>query len=195
MTIDKYKELIKQRIKDNPRFRTLLRRGYNKKMRILAFFERKGRWPRRTDTRVIFTTATERTLAMSFENYMSKEAKAYDADFRALAMSISGRKTNNKRKHNVKEFKNEILQFLATHGRVPSTSYEYQTVEGEAKLRHKLDYYTNDCGDMTLLGEIYSVDKCHKSGIPVKYRRLINQAIEVEKPLVRLSQTVLKGEE
>ena len=98
----------------------------------------------------------------------------------------NGRKVNNKRKNNVQGFKKDILLFVKEHGRVPITHRNNEIVEGESLLRHRLDYYTNKCNDMTLLGEVYNLDPCHKSGIPSKYRALINEALSVKKPLIRL---------
>lgn len=97
----------------------------------------------------------------------------------------TGRTTNHKRKHDVKGFKKEILQFMETHGRAPM-SRRHQTVEGEGCLREKLNRYTLELKDMTFLGEVYGKDKCHRSGIPGKYRKLINESLDVEKPLIRL---------
>ena len=44
---------------------------------------------------------------------------------------------------------------------------------------------------MTLLGRIFEVDKCHLSGIPMKYRAIINKSLDVERPLVRLPKREL----
>lgn len=98
----------------------------------------------------------------------------------------TGRTTNNKRKHNVQEFKKDILAFLEEHGRVPVIHRDHELVEGESLLRSRLDYYTREGHDTVLLGKVYDLDPCHKSGIPSKYRALINQALDVEKPLIRL---------
>lgn len=157
-----------------------LRRANRSKRRILKFFVENGRWPNRRGTNV-----SETKMGTLFENYMSKESLSYDSTFRRIAMA-TGRKTNNKRAHNIQGFREEIIAFVKENGRVPSTSYEYQKLEGEACLRHKLDYYTKKRKDMSLLGIVYASDPCHLSGIPVKYRPLINQFLMVEKPLCRI---------
>ena len=72
------------------------------------------------------------------------------------------------------------------NNRVPTTSRKHELIKGEATLRNRLEYYTKDKNDMTFLGKIYAVDKCHLSGIPAKYRPIINEALDVEKPLIRL---------
>lgn len=195
----RYRDLLVKRVKDYKygkgagNGKTLdaknrIRQGNVSKNRILAFYEANGRWPSR-----LSDSKRERTLGYRFENYCSKEAAGYDAQFRRIAM-VSGRKTNNKRKHNVKAFKAEIIEFIQTNGRVPTT-LTGEKIQGEGRLRAKLDYYTQEANDMTFLGEVYSLDKCHKSGIPARFRPLINQALEeVEKPLVRMAQYELKGE-
>lgn len=177
--LDKYRALIKKKSK-NGFYKGQTKKSVAKKNKILDFYLSKNRWPKRNGS-----TAKERTLAMAFENYLSKESGTYDANFRRIVMS-TGRKSNNKRKHDIAGFKQEIIAFMKEHGRVPSTSYKYQTFEGEARLRHKLDFYTIEKNDMTFLGIVYEHDKCHKSGIPVKYRALINKSLDVERPLVRL---------
>lgn len=195
---NRYRALLAKRLKDYKygkgagQGKTLnaknkIRQRNNSKLRILAFYEKTGKWPSR-----LGKTKTERTLGTRFENFVSKESATYDSQFRRIAM-VSGRKTNNKRKHNVQEFKAQIIEFIKTNGRAPST-YSGQTIEGEARLRAKLDYYTKKANDMTLLGEVYSLDKCHKSAIPMKYRPIINVALKVEKPLVRMANYELKGE-
>lgn len=154
--------------------------GNRSKNRCLDFFLKNNRWPSR-----LSSLKRERQLAQKFENYTSKQNPSYDAKLRDIVMS-TGRVSNNKRNHNVSEFKKEIIAFLKEHGRVPSTSREYETIEGEARLRNKLDYYTKEKNDMTLLGKIYETDKCHLSGIPSKYRKIINESLDVDKPLIRM---------
>jgi hypothetical protein len=163
-----------------------IREGNKSKERVLQFFEKNGRWPNRRSE-----SKREVKLGQRFENYISKEAPAYDPQFRRIAM-VTGRKTNNKRKHNVQEFKKEIISFIETNGRVPTT-YSGEKIAGEGTLRAKLDYYTQTAGDMTLLGEVYSLDKCHRSAIPARFRPLINKALDIEKPLIRLANYELEG--
>jgi hypothetical protein len=178
---DKYRALIKSRVaKTNNKYRSFVVRGNRSKNSILTFYLTNGRWPNRKAE-----GKRERDLGQRFENFIAKESGSYDPQLRRIVMAL-GRKSNHKRKHDVQGFKKEILAFIKEHGRVPSTSYQYQTNEGEARLRHKLDYYTQKKKDMTLLGKIYETDKCHLSGIPVKYRKLINESLDVEKPLIRL---------
>lgn len=155
-------------------------RGYRSKIRVLDFYLKNGFWP----SRAYAATKTERSLGTKFGNYVAKTSPCYDASFRAVAMA-TGRTSNHKRPHNVKAFKQEILDFIKTHGRVPTTR-SGETVEGEGCLRNKLDYYTKQGNDMTLLGKVYEGDKCHKSGIPAKFRALINESLDTDKPLIRL---------
>jgi len=173
--VEKYRSLLFKKATNKQ-----LMKGYKSKSRILDFYLKNNRWPSR-----LSTNKREKQLGVRFENFVSKEAPSYDSNFRRLAMA-TGRNTNNKRKHNVRGFKKEILEFVKTNGRVPSTSYKYGNSEGEARLRHKLDYYTLDKNDMTFLGKVYEGDKCHRSGIPAKYRALINESLNVDRPLIRL---------
>jgi hypothetical protein len=182
--IENYRLLLKKRTKES-RCKGKVRIGNRSKNRILDFYLKNKRWPdRKSDNK------RERTLGTRFENYLSKTSLTYDSAFRGIVLA-TGRKASGKRKHDIEGFKKEILAFVETNGRVPSTSYEYQTTEGEARLRHKLDYYTRKKNDTTLLGMIYETDKCHLSHIPMKYRAIINRSLNVEKPLIRLSNRVL----
>lgn len=153
-----------------------VKKGLRTKNRVLNFFDKNSRWPSR-----LGKTKAEQKLGASFENYVSKESGSYDPNFRNLAMN-NGRKTNNKRKHNVKGFKKDILSFIKENGRTPSSRGPIE----ETLLRRKLDHYTYVNNDMTLLGKVYALDPCHKSGIPSKFRKLINESLDVSKPLVRL---------
>lgn len=156
-----------------------LRQGNRKKNKILNFFLATGRWPKRTAD-----SKRERLLGTCFENFIAKESPSYDSNLRRIARS-TGRGTNNKRKHDVAGFKQQIIEFMKEYGRVPTT-HAGETIEGEGTLRSKLDYYTKQMNDMTLLGTIYKYDKCHLSGIPVKYRRILNEQLDLEKPLIRM---------
>jgi hypothetical protein len=180
-TIRKYRNLLKVKAekRKGERYYTLLLKGNKSKNKVLDFYLENNRWPNCRNGSVY-----ERKLGRRFENYVSKEAASYDPHFRRIAMA-SGRTTNNKRKHDIEGFKKEILTFIETHGRSPMR-YQDQTVEGEGNLRSKLDRYTLTLGDMTFLGKVYSSDPCHRSGIPAKYRPIINKALDVEKPLIRL---------
>lgn len=159
--------------------KTMFKRGMATKNKCLDFFLKNNRWPTRlSDSKV------ERQLAQSFENYIAKTAGSYDRDFRRIAMA-TGRKSNYKRRHNVAGFKEEIITFMKKHGRVP-TSRSGEVIPGEGTLRNKLDYYTKQGNDMTLLGLVYKEDKCHRSGIPMRFRPLLNEQLDTEKPLIRL---------
>lgn len=153
--------------------------GVKTKVKVLAFYQKHNRWPSCRSKNV-----AERKLGRSFENYMSKESLAFDLQFRRIAMAL-GRKSNHKGKHDVKGFKKKILQFIKDNGRVPTT-YSGAVIEGEGALRSKLDYYTQVKNDMTLLGEVYKLDKCHKSAIPAKFRPTINANLDIDKPLIRM---------
>lgn len=151
-----------------------------KKVKILEFFLKNGQWPsRKAKSRI------ESRLGAIFENLVCKSYPSHDKNLRRISLA-TGRAVNNKRKHDVAGFKKEILAFVKEHNRVPSTNRENELTEGEARLRHRLDYYTNNCNDMTLLGQVYDGDPCHRSGIPAKYRAIINEALTVKKPLIRL---------
>lgn len=177
--IETYRALLKSKHNKAPHKLTL--KSNKSKNQILDFYLKHGRFPYKKAK-----NKTERILGLRFENFVSKVSRSYDPHFRRLAFSTGLRNTNLKRRHNVKEFKQEILQFVKEHKRVPSPSYQYETIEGEARLRNKLDYYTKECNDMTLLGQVYKVDKCHRSGIAGKFRRTINEALKINKPLVRV---------
>jgi hypothetical protein len=166
------------------RYRAFLKknstRSTDNKNKILDFYLKNNRWPYKNSQ-----NEKERKLGLNMENYISKKNGCYDSKLRRIVL-VTGRKPTNKREHDVRGFKTEILEFLKEHGRAPSTSYEYQIIEGEARLGNKLDYYTQKKNDMSLLGKVYAVDKCHKSGIQAKYRKLINESLDVDKPLIRL---------
>lgn len=149
------------------------------KNKVLNFYLKGGKWPSR-----LSNNKEERTLAARLENYLCKSSKSFDTEFRKLCME-SGRTTNNKRKHNIKQFKQDILNFIKKYGHAPRR-YKNATMEGEGNLKHKLDYYVLTKNDMSFLSEVYALDPCHRSGIPMKFRSLINKALGVEKPLIRL---------
>jgi hypothetical protein len=154
-------------------------KGARSKNRILDFFLANGRWPDRvTDSK------RERQLGTRFENFIAKTSPSYDPTLRRIARAL-GRGTNNKRPHNVVGFKEEIMVFVKEHGRVPTTKAG-EKIAGEGTLRNKLDYYTKQGNDMTLLGMVYKEDPCHRSGIPMRFRPYINQQLDVTKPLIRL---------
>ena len=154
-------------------------RIFRSKNRCLNFFLKNNKWPKRNGE-----TVTERTLATRLENYLAKTSLTYDYSLRRIVIAF-GRKSNHKRKHDVQGFKTEILNFLAEHGRAPTTK-SGEVIPGEGNLRHKLDYYTKQGNDMTFLGLVYKEDPCHRSGIPMRFRRILNQQLSVEKPLIRL---------
>lgn len=182
---NRYRKVLKKRVKETEQKKSV-RRGNKSKEYILQFFEKNGKWPSR-----LSRYKREAKLGTRFENFISKESATFDVQLRRIAMA-TGRKTNNKRKHNVQEFKKEIISFIETNGRVPTT-YSGEKIAGEGTLRAKLDYYTQTAGDMTLLGEVYSLDKCHRSAIPARFRPLINKALDIERPLIRLANYELEG--
>lgn len=185
--LNAYLRLLKVRLEGTTKGRSLIVKGNRSRRRVVAFRMKHGRWPSR-----LAKNPTEKELGTRFELFVSKESGVYDPQLRRIAM-ITGRKTNNKRKHNVKAFKAEIIEFIQKNGRVPTT-YSGQKIEGEGALRQKLDYYTREANDMTLLGEVYSLDKCHRSGIPARYRPLLNEALkDLEAPLARLPKYELEG--
>lgn len=180
---DKYRKILESEVQKRPTVHPgnyNFLRGVKSKNEILDFYLKTTKWPSRLSKNRI-----ERKLATRFENFVSKESATYDPRLRRLAMA-TGRTTNNKRKHDIQGFKKQILEFIETNGRVPTTSRKYETIEGESRLRNRLDYYTGDKNDMALLGQVYAADKCHKSGIPSKFRAIINEALNTKKPLIRM---------
>lgn len=175
--IDKYRVILQSRY-EKTGYKSI-RNGNETKNKILDFYLKNHRWPSRRSS-----SKLEKALGTRFENFISKKSRSYDAAFRRLARA-TGRNTNNKRSHDVKGYKKAILEFIKNNGRVPTT-YSGEMIEGEAKLRGKLDYYTLRSNDMTFLGQVYDRDKCHRSGIPVKYRAIINETLNVKKPLIRM---------
>ena len=176
---DKYRKLLK--IKANKsQCHGMTLKGNNTKNKILDFYISNNCWPNRRSV-----SKREKKLGQKFENFMSKESGSYDSHFRRLVM-LTGRKSNNKRSHDRKVLKKEILDFIMKYGRVPNYYGNRQEIGGESKLRSNLNRYTLEYGDMTFLGEVYSLDPCHRSGIPSKYRAIINESLIVEKPLIRL---------
>jgi hypothetical protein len=173
--IEKYRSLLKIRKYKNGR----LKIGNRSKNLVLDFYLKNNRWPSR-----LSPNKREKRLAQRFENYISKESLSFDPNFRRIAM-VTGRTTNNKRKHDIEGFKREILEFIKDNGRAP-IRYSAEVIEGEGNLRSKLDRYTLTLKDMTFLGKIYELDRCHRSGIPYRFRAIINEALDVEKPLIRL---------
>lgn len=187
---DRYRNLLRKQLAAFPKGgmgsgkgggagRTNFKRGVRSKNRIMDFYLKNERFPRRDATSKI-----ERELAQRFENYVSKAAGSYDVNLRRIALAL-GRKPTGKRKHDVAGFKKQIMEFIKENGRVPSTA-SGEKIPGEGNLRHKLDYYTKNCNDMTLLGMVYKEDPCHCSGIPMKFRPFLNQQLDVSKPLIRL---------
>ena len=177
---DKYRALLKSKAEKSDNGLTYLTN--KSKNRVLEFYEKNGRWPNRRSEKL-----TESLLGQRFENYLSKESGSYDPHFRRIAMA-TGRTSNNKRKHDVRGFKKEILEFIAVNGMAPRVD---GPLAGERNLRQKLDYYVREKHDMTFLGKVYRADKCHRSGIPGKFRPLINASLDVEKPLIRLVKSKL----
>jgi hypothetical protein len=176
---EKYRKKLGKELRANKLYKGQRRKSNRSKNRILDFYLANGRWPnRQSESRI------ERTLGSRFSHFVSKTAPSYDSTFRRLAMAL-GHKTNGKRKHNVQGFKEEIIAFMKKHGRVPTTK-KGEKIPGEATLRSKLDYYTKQGNDMTLLGMVYKEDPCHRSGIPTRFRPFLNKQLDVEKPLIRL---------
>jgi hypothetical protein len=184
--LDKYRTLLKTRVKRAKTKKTTgglhyILKGNVTKNKILDFYLKTNRWPSR-----LSKNGSEKTLGHRFENYVSKEAGSYDAQLRRIVMT-AGRKTNNKRKHNVTKHKADIVEFMKKYGRAPITHRRFAKIEGESLLRSRLDYYTNEKKDMALLGKVYEQDKCHRSGIPSRFRPIINEALKTSRPLIRLA--------
>jgi hypothetical protein len=175
---DKYRELLKTRYEKSNHHERILK-GNRTKNKILDFYIANNHWPSRLSTNKV-----ERALGTAFENLVSKKSRAFDRQLRRIIM-MTGRTTNNKRPHDIQGSKKQILEFIKTHGHTPK-SYDCQTIEGEGNLRSKLDRYTLTLGDMSFLGQVYGYDKCHRSGIPSKFRSIINEALNTEKPLIRM---------
>jgi hypothetical protein len=176
--IDKYHGLLMNKYRKTGSKNTL--KTNRIKNKILDFYLKNNRWPNRRSL-----NKNEKRLASKFENYISKENGCYDPSFRRIVMS-TGRKSNNKRKHDRKALKREIIDFIVKYGHVPNRYNRPHEIEGESKLRGNLDRYTGEYGDMGFLGQVYSLDPCHRSGIPLKFRPLINKSLDVDKPLIRM---------
>lgn len=153
--------------------------SFRSKERLIRFFDKNGEWPSKNSPYVI-----DKQLALRLENYLSKASPMYDPVLRRIVLA-TGRKPSGKRPHNPALFKEEILEFTKLHGRAPMR-YKTEIVPGEGNLKAKLDYYTLINKDMAFLGKMYALDKCHRSGIPNRFRPLINSQLDVEKPLIRL---------
>lgn len=154
--------------------------GIRTKEKVINFFNKNGEWPSR-----LSPYKKDKKLATSFENFVCKSSPSYDPILRRIALA-TGRKNVFKSKHSVILSKQEIIEFIKTHGRAPTTHKAQEIIPGEANLRRKLDYYTINRNDMTLIGQVYATDKCHRSGIPMRFRPLINSHLDIEKPLIRL---------
>lgn len=176
--IDKYRNLLIKRYRKTGHKTTL--ESNRSKNKILDFYIKNNRWPNRKSKNQF-----ERRLGSRFENFISKENLCYDRSFRRLVM-ITGRKSNNKRKHDYKALKKEILDFMEKYGRAPNYYRSPQEIDGESKLRSNLNRYTGEYNDMGFLSKIYALDPCHRSGIPSKFRPLINKNLNIDKPLVRM---------
>ena len=176
--IDKYRGLLIKRYNESKNKMTL--ESNRTKNKILDFYLKNNRWPSRKSK-----NKTEKKLGSCFENYISKENFCYDSSLRRIVMA-TGRKSNNKRKHDKKALKKEIIDFIEKNGRVPNRYNRFQEIEGESKLRNNLDRYTQQYGDTTFLGQVYSLDPCHRSGIPLRFRPIINKSLDVDKPLFRI---------
>ena len=173
--IDKYRKYLENKSKNITSKITS-----NNKYKILDFYIKYSKWPKRSSD-----SRKEVKLAQKFENYISKESKSYDSKLRTIVL-FTGRVTNNKRKHDIEGFKEEILNFMNKHGRAPYDKYGEELIEGEASLAHKMHYYVKDKNDTSFLGKIYELDRCYRSGIARKYRPIINASLDTEKPLIRL---------
>ena len=177
--IDRYRKYLAEKYRKTG-YKTTLKTN-KAKNKILDFYLKNNRWPKHNGQ-----TKTERNLACRFENYIARGGSPqFDANLRRIVMS-TGRKSNNKRKHDRKTLKREILDFIVKYGHVPNNYNRPHEIEGEGKLRVNLDRYTGKYGDMGFLGQVYSLDPCHRSGIPLKFRPLINKSLDVDKPLVRM---------
>jgi hypothetical protein len=175
--IDKYRSLLIKRYRKTGHKTTL--KSNKTKNKILDFYIKNNRWPNRRSKNQF-----ERRLGSRFENFVAKENPCYDPSFRRIVI-LTGRKPTNKRTHDYKVLKKEILDFIKTNGRAPRF-YTHDRGSGEARLRGNLNRYTQEYGDTSLLGEVYTLDRCHRSGIPMKFRPLINGALDVDKPLIRI---------
>ena len=155
------------------------RKGYESKKRIIAFFVQNGEWPS-----IRSTYKNDKILGNRLENFVCPRSASYDSILRRIVMS-TGRKSNNKRQHNPALFKEQILEFMRVNGHAPR-KYREQKLFNEGNLKAKLDYYTLTNKDMTFLGKVYDLDPCHRSGIPMRFRPVINEQLDIDKPLIRM---------
>ena len=147
--IDRYRKYLAEKYRKTGHKTTL--KSNKAKNKILDFYLKNNRWPKRNGE-----TKTERNLACRFENYIAKSGSPqFDANLRRIVMA-TGRKSNNKRKHDRKALKKEILDFIEKYGRAPNRYNRPQEIDGESKLRCNLDRYTQEYGDMSFLSEVYS---------------------------------------
>jgi hypothetical protein len=147
-----------------------------KKIAILSFYSENEKWPNRNSE-----NKKERSLGQSFENFICKSNFTYCEKFRNIALE-TGRIPHNKRKHNRELRKSEIITFMLDNGHAPSdhsnSQYERATARALYNLRN----------DSSLISTVYTIDKCYKSGIAMRYRKLINQSINIELPLIKMTQ-------
>jgi hypothetical protein len=102
----------------------------------------------------------------------------YDKEFKDKITSECNRGVRRTAKHEPEKHKAEVLAFIKENNRPPSIA-----IAEEKALYYKYSYYTgmshNKVGEDTyFVDSIVSIDKCHKSTIPYKYRRHINGALE-----------------
>lgn len=178
-TLQRYLDLLDVRKKRSKGKKGNFGNSYNSKVRIIKFFDKNGEWPSKFSPYVL-----DKQLASRLVNYVSKTSLMYDPVLRLIVLA-TGRKASGKRPHNMPLFKAQILEFAKLHGRAPCR-YQDEVIPGEGNLKAKLDYYTLEKNDMAFLGEVYRLDKCHRSGIPNRFRPMINESLDVEKPLIRL---------
>ena len=146
---------------------------------ILKWAEKYGKLPSR-----LSEDKKERKLACRMENYLSKKSKSFDPEFRNIIYSKYPRKVNNKRDHDKEQRIREAIEFVKENNRVPFHSEAIDSTPEERLMRSIISNYTSPSSPLyneDLVKTIKNIDKCYLTGIPVKYRRCINNALDGSK--------------
>lgn len=148
----------------------------SQKKEILEFCEANNRRPKRNSTDIV-----ERKMAYSLDNYCSPQNPLFDDSFKRTLMSQGFVTERFKSPHDPELHKQRILDFMVANKRPPSAN-----IEEEKELCYKYNYYAGLTHkqvaiDEDFLNKIKEIDKCHGTGISVKFRKSINgQVVEIK---------------
>ncbi len=141
------------------------------KKKLISWIEKNGRFPKRTSQLL-----TERKAAQRLANFVSPASGSFDPKFRKTLEEKFGMKApRTKKRHNVRERFNNLMNFIQTYGRRPSAA-----IPEERDLVYAYNCFTNPSSQYATtrrVNKIKNVDKCFKTGIPVKVRPMLNQAL------------------